>query len=572
MLVLVIVVPTAYFVVSSFPVTTTTTTEETTTSTTSSNSTTTTTTTTTTTAPEPDTDHPIMELVTPRDGDTVSGVVNITFTATDESNITSYTIEIDLYVRANTNSFLWNTSLENNGRHRITCTATDAAGNTGYLTFKLTVSNDHPVPDNITEPIKIITYNIWESGRNAYWKQVVKDENPDIMVLVETGNFDDKDNALLNRIVYEFNTYFKDELPYQGKTAQKVYYATTGEAILSRYPIASFKQIPKVTLDSGEDYWVTHDFIDALVRINGTDVHIMGAHLKAMSGETNEWRRERETEGIINYMDKLGNVPIIFAGDLNSFSPDDVGDLAPEGDLGYGPLTMLLRPDDPTHGNYSSKVHNFTDVFRTLNPDDPGYTYPGLGRIDYIIVNQYFTGMLINSTCGDTPDAERGSDHLDVDAFIRVLQEPLNSTAALFRHSRPGLSLRQKGDAKRGHLPEKKDAMRNGTPAQPDKGPLPARGLVPLEKRSVDLSRTMEQPLGELSTLAQDLQLVTTAIPAAVAAQKARLDDAPGLTLRSPACNHADVRRDRHDQLLLGIVDYKKDSVIALPLGRFLEL
>ncbi|MHA1813688.1 MAG: hypothetical protein ACTSYX_09690, partial [Candidatus Thorarchaeota archaeon] len=127
LLVLVIVVPTAYFVVSSFSSTTTTTTEETTTSTTSSNSTTTTTTTTTTTAPEPDTDHPIMELVTPRDGDTVSGVVNITFTATDESNITSYTIEIDLYVRANTNSFLWNTSLENNGRHRITCTATDAA-------------------------------------------------------------------------------------------------------------------------------------------------------------------------------------------------------------------------------------------------------------------------------------------------------------------------------------------------------------------------------------------------------------------------------------------------------------
>lgn len=147
-------------------------------------------------------------------------------------------------------------------------------------------------------------------------------------------------------------------------------------------------------------------------------MHLVGCHLKAMDGATNEQRREWETEGIINYMDDLGNVPLIYLGDLNSFSPFDTGDLAPIGDgLGYGPLTMMLVPDDPTYGQYASEVHNFTDVFRTLNPEDPGYT--GFGsRIDYILVNDYFVDNLINSTTGDTPHADTGSDHYSVDVFL----------------------------------------------------------------------------------------------------------------------------------------------------------
>ncbi|MGV9103788.1 MAG: lamin tail domain-containing protein, partial [Candidatus Thorarchaeota archaeon] len=170
-------------------------------------------------------------------------------------------------------------------------------------------------------------------------------------------------------------------------------------------------------------YDVTHDFVEAVVDIDGTVVHVFGSHLKAMSGSDNEWRREQETEGIINYMDNLGNVPIMYMGDLNSFSPDDTGDLAPMGDLGYGPMTMKLYPSDPTYGQYSSDVHTFTDVFRTLNPTDPGYTYGHqdtqyTSRIDFLLVNSYFNDKLINSTCGDTLTADTGSDHYCVDLFV----------------------------------------------------------------------------------------------------------------------------------------------------------
>ncbi|MHA2021378.1 MAG: lamin tail domain-containing protein, partial [Candidatus Thorarchaeota archaeon] len=271
--------------------------------------------------------------------------------------------------------------------------------------------------------VKVIAYNIEESGINADWKDVVKEENPDILILVETGTWDDSGNNILNSVLTEFNAYFTDEDPYVGYCAQGITYSTSGEAILSRFPVIDFNQIGIVPLDDASNYDVTHDFIEAVVQINGTDIHIIGSHLKAQGGATNEGRRERETEGIINYMDNLGDVPIIYIGDLNSFSPDDTGPLAPLGDLGYGPITMMLYPEDPTYGQYSSTIHNFTDVFRTLNPTDPGHTYghqnPSYSsRIDFILVNSFFESMLVNSTCGDTLTADTGSDHYSVDVFI----------------------------------------------------------------------------------------------------------------------------------------------------------
>ena len=86
-------------------------------------------------------------------------------------------------------------------------------------------------------------------------------------------------------------------------------------------------------------------------------------------------------------------------------------------------MTMLIDPEDPTYGQYSSENHNFIDVFRELNPTDPGYTFghqytPLEGRIDYIITNQFFEDKLINSTAGDTAHAFSGADHYSVDVFI----------------------------------------------------------------------------------------------------------------------------------------------------------
>ncbi len=374
--------------------------------------------------PPKDTTAPVINITSPAAGATVSGTVTISFDATDDSPITAYEIYIDSVLVDTQSTYQWDTMLENDGTYSITCRAKDKAKNWGEDTISVTVDNSAGSrAATTTSAFKVMTYNIEAGGANADWKQVVKEENPDILVAIETGTWDDNNDLILNSVIDEFNAYFVNEAPYTGYCAQGITYSTSGAAILSRFPIIQFTQIPLVPLDDNSDYDVTHDFIDAAVDIDGTTVHIIGAHLKAISGATNEWRRERETEGIINYMDNLGNVPIMYMGDLNSFSPDDTGDLAPLGDLGYGPMTMKLYPGDPTYGQYSSKVHTFTDVFRSLNPTIPGYTYGHqnptyTSRIDYIVVNSFFNGKLINSTTGDTPTADTGSDHYSVDVFI----------------------------------------------------------------------------------------------------------------------------------------------------------
>ena len=281
--------------------------------------------------------------------------------------------------------------------------------------------------------IKVMTYNIEAGGINPDWKQVVKEENPDIVVFVETGNWDDNNDQLLNQYVSEFNSYFTGEDPYVGSAARNILYDTSGEAIMSRFPIISAAQLAAVTLDDGSSWDPTHDFMVWQLDINGNTVYVIGSHLKCCSGATNENLRERAQEGIINYMDSLGDVSIIYAGDLNSFSPADTGALAPLGDLGYGPMTMTVDPADPTYGRYSSTVHIYTDVFRTLNPTTPGYTYGHQdpqyeSRIDYIIVNRQLSDNLISSTTGDTATANTGSDHYSVDVIIDFATGPAQVT------------------------------------------------------------------------------------------------------------------------------------------------
>jgi endonuclease/exonuclease/phosphatase family metal-dependent hydrolase len=392
--------------------------------------------------------NPRIALSSPHDGRVVSNTVTISVSVTDEENLIA-DIYIDGSYLATANTYDWNTTVYTEGLHTIRAQVTDSGGLTDSDSIDVLVDNVESTTKPFSGTFKVMTYNILESGINPDWKHVIWEENPDILILEETGTFDDNGNSTLNAIVNQFNAYFANESPYVGYCAQWIYYYTSGEAILSRFPVVSFNQIPIVPLDDGSDYDVTHDFIEAVVNINDTNVHIFGAHLKAGSGSTNEMRREREAEGIINYMDNLGDVPIMYLSDQNSFSPEDTGDLAPHSDLGYGPMTMMLYPNDPTYGTFSSTVHNYTDVFRTLNPANPGYSFGHLNpsylaRIDYIIVNSFFIGKLLNSTCGDTPSAYTGSDHYSVDVFIQwnttLIPAPASSESDTFIEAPPDLS------------------------------------------------------------------------------------------------------------------------------------
>ncbi len=367
---------------------------------------------------------PELTILSPSPGSKLSGTVTINISIVDEEDLVA-NVYIDGSLIATANTYEWNTTLLPDGKHTIRADAIDSEGKRDRQAIEVNIDNGMNRSYQFDGDINIMVYNIKESGVNSGWKDVVKAVNPDLVVFVETGTWDDNANEKLNRYVSEFNSYFANEALYVGYCTKYVDYSTSGEAIVSRLPIKQFNQIANVRLDDNSTYKVTHDFLEAIVDFNGTDVHVFGGHLKASDGQQNQYRREREMEGLINYMDDLGNVPIIYLSDQNSYSPYDNGTLAPQSDmdLGYGPMTMLLDPSDETYGHYSSKVHNFTDVYRTLNPDDPGFTYghqttTDAFRIDYIIVNSFFDSMLINSSVYTAPPAQTASDHYAVNAWF----------------------------------------------------------------------------------------------------------------------------------------------------------
>ncbi len=356
---------------------------------------------------------PIVSIINPDNQSIVGDIVTIDVKAADSDGIAAYQILIDGVVVGNNQTYYWNTTKVSSGEHIIEAIAKDTLGNIGSTKHVVTVDTNYQ-----SGVFKFLTYNILETGRIPQWKDVIKEENPDIMVLVETGKWVNGSTEF-NSVVNELSSYFPDEHPYYAYTTKAVS-STDGEAILSRYPIINATQLGTLYHDDGTSFEPAHDFLYAVVKIGQMYVHVFGTHLKCCSGELNEISREEDIEGILNFMDTLGNVPIIFAGDFNSFSPQDVGNLAPKpGNLGDGPISMMLNNSNPR----GSKIHHFYDVYRILNPYNPGYTYVDdfyRSRIDFIFVNQYFRNALVNSTVASTPSGKIGSDHYPVDAFLNL--------------------------------------------------------------------------------------------------------------------------------------------------------
>lgn len=92
-----------------------------------------------------DTVKPVVSILAPVQGATVSGSVNIAFTATDNVAVTSLKVTAGAATLCTfsgpASSCTWNTSLVANGPYTITVTAGDAAGNTQSASAGVTVNN-----------------------------------------------------------------------------------------------------------------------------------------------------------------------------------------------------------------------------------------------------------------------------------------------------------------------------------------------------------------------------------------------------------------------------------------------
>ena len=145
-------------------------------------------------------------------------------------------------------------------------------------------------------------------------------------------------------------------------------------------------------------------------------MNFIGTHLSCCSGQSNWNERYEQQESMLNYMDDLGDVPIIYLGDFNAESPDDVDPNSqdPDNDLGTEPIEMVLNPNHVS----ASKIHRFVDVAEEMGTKDITYIACCNSRIDYIFVNQHFDDLILDSTTGDTKNGLLGSDHTSVDVNL----------------------------------------------------------------------------------------------------------------------------------------------------------
>ena len=358
----------------------------------------------------PDSEPPTVSILFPRDGATLTGKVAIAADAKDAYGIGSISFKFDNEVVSDGLYFALDTAQVSEGEHTASVTVKDVNGNEATVTHTYYI--DHNFKPTLRSVVKFMTYNIKESGIFKEWKDVVKEENPDVLILVETGNFDDSNNALLSEVQREFNTYFADEAPYSAYTLQGIDNAWNGISLLSRFKITTAEKLDSLKSDTGSTVNVPLPFLNSVIKVGDTPISVIGGHLTCCSD--GKIARANEQEGILNFMDGLGDVPIIYMGDMNSESPVDTTTNGAS-DLGYEPIDMVINSSNPK----ASEIHSFTDVFRTLNPSENGSSFiSSSSRIDFIFANQHLSSHLLNSTTGDTASANVGSDHYDVDAFI----------------------------------------------------------------------------------------------------------------------------------------------------------
>jgi endonuclease/exonuclease/phosphatase family metal-dependent hydrolase len=225
----------------------------------------------------------------------------------------------------------------------------------------------------------------------------------------------DNNNLIYNNTISQLNEFFVDEVPYVGGVTQNVENETSGMALFTRIPIKSLEQIKDVVLDNMVDFKLTHDLLKVNFDLGFEELLLINSHLKCCTGTENKQIRVNEQEGIINLMDEIGTKPLIYLGDLNSLSRYDIENFLVEDTLGSEPINMLLNQSHTK----ASQIHEFKDVFRTMNQTHLGITYRDIpSRIDYIFTNQFLFDNIVGSTIGDTPSAQNGSDHFSVDLSL----------------------------------------------------------------------------------------------------------------------------------------------------------
>ncbi len=261
----------------------------------------------------------------------------------------------------------------------------------------------------MTDSVRIATYNIWDGGKNEAGGdredlliRIIGGLNPDILLLTEATRFTSPKQE-------PFQSWQK-RLGMAGGMIETQ--SGFHLALLARSPcsILSVEAIHKQVF--------YHGCLSAELETPAGKVRILGVHLNPFDpacriSETRHLAREA-------YSDQN----VVLLGDFNSFSPSDkvhksLWDLPPRVLARHIRDAAHPREFD-TEALAILEYAGFTDLFRKLHPEDPGWTIPtDVGspfhtthmRLDYLFATEPMASKVSAVEVLRTPESKRASDH-----------------------------------------------------------------------------------------------------------------------------------------------------------------
>jgi endonuclease/exonuclease/phosphatase family metal-dependent hydrolase len=267
-----------------------------------------------------------------------------------------------------------------------------------------------------------MSYNIFLGGlgRMDAIASVVHEVNPDLLGIQEAD-----DEAAVARLADAVG------MDYVHARANTIHHV----AFLSRYPIVRSRNHPHPGI-------MRKTLLEARVLLpNNAELLLFVAHLTATATIGGERRRLREMEAILQSIGSRAAEPHLLFGDCNSIAPGDtlifrrltahyanrftkaeIGNRRRERQVTIGGL--LDRGTE--NGLYMSETllprqlvrrvldEGYTDCYRYLHPDEPGYTFPAPDpgvRLDYVFAPTTLRDRLLSCDVIELPMAYTASDH-----------------------------------------------------------------------------------------------------------------------------------------------------------------
>ncbi len=242
--------------------------------------------------------------------------------------------------------------------------------------------------------MRVITYNILDNavGRESLVFEVLQAAQPDIIVLQEVGR---AETASQWAKAWDMEFCFA-----AGNSKRHL-------ALLTRLPVvhhSSYHPLPLSTT-----------LLEVMLQsTSGQHLNMYGVHLAAQPFALFEMWRWWEIKIILRRIKAQLSKPCLIAGDFNAVAPGDpVNVSAWPRNL---KRMLALQGGRVLRWAISEVIAaGFADCFRSLYPDEDGYTLPTLApnsRLDYIFMDEVLSGQLTECrVVRDLPAVERASDH-----------------------------------------------------------------------------------------------------------------------------------------------------------------